>query len=393
MKRLILLLALLMAFSSCSANGEENEAVIIPENKSSSEEKDAEKTEEENPPEEEPLSDAEKIVRNMSLEEKVGQLFLARCPDIDAVSDISEYNLGGYILFARDFKDYSPEKVVSNIESYQNSAKIPLLIAVDEEGGTVCRVSRYEQFRSSPFPSPRYLYNKGGMELVAEKEKEKCELLSSLGINVNMAPICDITTDENAFMYYRSLGRDPEETGSFAVSVLGIMEEHGIGGVMKHFPGYGNNTDTHTGIAVDERSLEELENNDIIPFKTGIESGCGAILVSHTFVNCFDTEYPASLSEKVHDYIRNNLNFGGVIITDDLVMEAITDLYGAEEAAVLAVLAGNDLLCSSEYQVQYNAVLGAAKSGRIPEEMIDRAAIRIIEWKYRIGIMDKAVTE
>ena len=336
---------------------------------------------------EETLSDAEKILFEMSLEEKVGQLFLARCPDIDAVSDISKYHLGGYILFARDFKNYTSEEVISNIASYQSSAKIPLLIAVDEEGGTVCRVSSYEQFRSSAFPSPRYLYNKGGMELVAEKEREKCELLSGLGINVNMAPVCDITTDKNAFMYYRSLGQNPEETGFFAETVLGIMEEYGIGGVLKHFPGYGNNTDTHTGIAIDNRSLEELENNDLVPFRIGIESGCGAILVSHTFVNCLDSEYPASLSEKVHDYMRNEMGFGGVIVTDDLVMEAITDLYGAEEAAVLAVLSGNDLLCSSEYKIQYNAVLEAAKTGRIPEERINESVLRIIEWKYKIGIM------
>ena len=386
MKKLVLLIAMLFAFSSCAVNEAETDDASVQKNEISSEQIEAEKTEEVFA-EEEQLSDSEKIILNMSLEEKVGQLFLARCPDVNAVSDVLEYNLGGYILFARDFKDYSPEEVVTNIENYQNAAKIPLLIAVDEEGGTVCRVSRYEQFRKNPFPSPRYLYDKGGIELIAEKEQEKCELLIGLGINVNMAPVCDITTDKNAFMYDRSLGQNPAETGFFAATVLEIMQENNIGGVMKHFPGYGNNTDTHTGIAIDNRSLEELENNDIIPFKIAIESGCGAILVSHTFVNCFDTEYPASLSKKVHDYIRNDLNFDGVIITDDLVMEAITDLYGAEEAAVLAVLAGNDLLCSSEYKVQYNAVFEAVKSGRIPEEIIDKAAINIIEWKYKIGIM------
>lgn len=386
MKKLVLLIAMLIAFSSCAVNEAETDDAAAQKNEISSEQIEAEKTEEVFA-EEEQLSDSEKIVLNMSLEEKVGQLFLARCPDVNAVSDVLEYNLGGYILFARDFKDYSPEEVSSNIENYQNAAKIPLLIAVDEEGGTVCRVSRYEQFRKNPFPSPRYLYNKGGIELITEKEQEKCELLIGLGINVNMAPVCDITTDKNAFMYDRSLGQNPAETGFFAATVLEIMQENNIGGVMKHFPGYGNNTDTHTGIAIDNRRLEELENNDIIPFKIAIESGCGAILVSHTFVNCFDTEYPASLSKKVHDYIRNDLNFDGVIITDDLVMEAITDLYGAEEAAVLAVLAGNDLLCSSEYKVQYNAVFEAVKSGRIPEEIIDKAAINIIEWKYKIGIM------
>ena len=111
-------------------------------------------------------------------------------------------------------------------------------------------------------------------------------------------------------------------------------------------------------------------------------------MVSHTFVNCLDTEYPASLSPAVIGYLRNTMSFGGVVITDDLAMEAITDLYGAEESAVLAVLAGNDLLCSSEYWIQYPAVLEAVESGRISAEILDAAVLRILNWKYSMGILD-----
>ncbi len=388
MKKTIILLLLVLAFASC---GSENvpELSDISESSSSSEEKIPEEIvpEQEEIVPEKTVSEAMKTVNALTVEEKVGQLFLARCPDICAVEDVYEYHLGGYILFARDFKTFTPEEVVNNIKSYQSAAKIPMLIAVDEEGGTVCRVSSYSQFRTNPFPSPRYLYNKGGMELVAEKEHEKCGLLSSLGINVNMAPVCDITTDKNAFMYYRSLGETPEITGDFVVTATKIAAEYGIGAVLKHFPGYGNNSDTHTGIAVDDRTLEELEKTDLVPFRMGIENGCGAILVSHTFVNCLDREYPASLSVSVHEYLRNEMGFDGVIVTDDLVMEAITDLYGAEEAAVLAILAGNDILCSSEYKIQYPAVLDAVYSGRIPMEILDSAVERVIEWKMKIGII------
>ena len=385
MKKIIAVLILIFVFASCS-NGTEPEISDISENSPEEEVMQEEVIEE--IIEEEPISEAMKIVLEMSTEEKVGQLFLARCPDINAIGDIEEYKLGGYILFARDFKTFSPDEVTENIKIYQNVSKIPMLIAVDEEGGTVCRVSSYSQFRSNAFPSPRYLYNKGGMELIEEKEHEKSELLSSLGINVNMAPVCDITTDKNAFMYYRSLGESPEETGNFAVTVTEIMKEYGIGSVLKHFPGYGNNTDTHIGIAIDNRSLDELENNDLVPFKIGIENGCGAILISHTFINCIDSEYPASLSVSVHGYLRNEMGFDGVIITDDLIMEAITDIYGAEEAAVLAVLAGNDILCSSEYKIQYPAVLEAVYSGRISESILNKAAERVIEWKMKIGIIE-----
>ena len=324
----------------------------------------------------------------MTIEEKVGQLFLARCPTTAAaVTDVQTYHLGGYILFGRDFKNSTPSKVTATIAGYQSAADVPLLIAVDEEGGTVTRVSYYSQYRKSKFLSPRDLYNQGGLNLIIKTEKEKCSLLTSLGINVNMAPVCDITTDSTSFMYKRSLGQSPAETARFIQSVVDVMADYDVGGVLKHFPGYGNNTDTHVGIAVDNRTLDELEAVDLVPFAAGIEAGCGAILVSHTFVNCMDTTYPASLSPAVHQYLRREMGFDGVIVTDDLVMQAITNLYGAGESAVLAVLAGNDLLCSSEYKVQYKAVLNAVRSGRISTTLLDNAARRVLRWKQQLGLL------
>ena len=328
---------------------------------------------------------AELLLQDMTTEEKVGQLFLARCPDIHAVGDVSRYHLGGYILFWRDFENKTREQVVQAIDSYQAEARIPMLIAVDEEGGIVCRVS--SRFRDSRFPSPRKLYAQGGLDLILETEAEKCLLLRDFGIQVNAAPVCDITTDPSAFMYSRSLGQSPEETGRFVAGVVDVMQEYQIGGILKHFPGYGNNADTHIGIAVDNRSLEELENADLIPFSAGINAGCDAIMVSHTFVNCLDSVYPASLSPAVHQYMRTNMGFDGVIVTDDLVMQAITDLYGAGEAAVLAILAGNDLLCSTEYQVQYEAVLEAVQSGRISAEQLDQAVLRVLNWKWELDLI------
>jgi len=336
-------------------------------------------------PEEAPIT---ALLNSLSAEEKVGQLFLARCPEADALADISTYHLGGYILFDRDFRHSTTEEIRNLIAAFQQEARIPMLMAVDEEGGTVTRVSCYEQYRHSNFPSPRYLYDQGGMALIEETEHEKCQLLSSLGINVNMAPVCDITTDPAAFMYDRSLGQSPYATAYFTKTLVDIMAEHQIGSVLKHFPGYGNNTDTHTGIATDTRALEELESADLIPFAVGSKAGCGAILVSHTFINALDPSLPASLSPTVNDYLRREMGFDGVTITDDLAMQAITDLYGAEEAAVLAVLAGNDLLCSSEYQIQYTAVLEAAQSGRIPAERLEQAVARVMQWKYELGLIE-----
>lgn len=326
------------------------------------------------------------IIQNMTLEEKVGQLFLARCPDTDAIEQLQKYHLGGYILFGSDTTGQTKESLKAKIESYQEASQLPMLIAVDEEGGTVCRISNVSTLRKSKFPSPRDLYNQGSMELLLSTEEEKCLLLQDLGINVNMAPVCDITTDPAAFMYKRSLGQSPEITGVFASSVCSVMAQNGIGSVLKHFPGYGNNVDTHTGIAKDNRSLEELKSYDLIPFAMAIENGCDAILVSHTVVKCLDPEYPASISPAVHRYLRNEMVFGGVVVTDDLVMQAITKLYGDGEAAVLAVLAGNDLLCVTNYATQYEAVLVAVENGRIPIEQVDISVERILRWKYRLGL-------
>ncbi len=326
-------------------------------------------------------------VLDMTLEEKVGQLFLARCPDINAITDVKKYNLGGYILFARDFEEKTPEIVIDNITSYQNAANIPLLIAVDEEGGDVCRVSKYENFRDNNFLSPRSIYKLGGMERLRSDEAEKSLLLKSLGININMAPVCDISTDKNAFMYKRSLGQGVELTSEFVSYVVSVNNNNKIGSVLKHFPGYGNNGDTHDDIIVDNRPLSDFENTDLIPFKKGIESGAPAILVSHIIVNCFDREMPISLSVPAHEYVRKVLGFEGVIITDDLVMDAIKDKYGIEEAAVLAVLAGNDILCSTEYEKQYNAVLEAVKCGRISDELLNKAVSRVLYLKEKLGLI------
>ena len=337
------------------------------------------------PTETEPLSPLAQLLQSMTTEEKVGQLFLARCPDTGAAKDAANYHLGGYILFARDFENETPDSITKTIGTYQTAASIPMLIAVDEEGGTVTRVSRYSVFRESPFLSPRRLYDIGGMEKIWESEIEKSKLLASLGINVNVGPVCDITTNPDAFMYQRSIGQTPSATGEFVQTVVSTAREYGVGCILKHFPGYGNNTDTHIAIARDNRSLAELESSDLIPFKMGIQAGCDAIMVSHVYINALDAVLPATLSPAAHAYLRENMEFNGVIVTDDLVMQAITDTYGAGEAAVLAVLAGNDLLCSSEYGVQYQAVLEAVQSGRISESQLNTAAERVLRWKQTLG--------
>ncbi len=338
------------------------------------------------PPPTEPPDPIREILNAMSLEERVGQLFLARCNDTVALEHISTYHLGGFVLFGRDFQGHTPFSFQEKINAYQAAAKVPLLLAVDEEGGTVARVSSNPSFCSDTLPSPREAYNWKALEGNYIVEEAKCQLLQGLGLNVNLGPVCDISTQRNAFMYPRSLGQDADITSQFVSGTIHLMKAYQIGSALKHFPGYGNNADTHTGIAVDSRHLEELEGNDLIPFAAGIEAGCDAILMSHTIVEAFDPEYPVSLSPAAHQYLRETMGFEGVILTDDLVMEAITDVYGAGEAAVLAVLAGNDLLCSTEYVVQYETVLAAVLEGRIDIDILNSAVRNVLEWKMALGL-------
>ena len=334
-----------------------------------------------------PVDPVRQMISDMSLEQRVGQLFLARCNPDTAVEDVRKYHLGGLVLFGSDFENQTPDSMRQTIADYQDAAEKPLLIAVDEEGGDVTRISQFPAFREKRFSSLRKRYEQGGLEAVLTEEEEKCRLLSDLGINVNLGPVCDIATEPEAFMYSRSLGQDAQTTAEVTASTVNLMNAFSIGSVLKHFPGYGNNADTHIGIAVDTRALSELEEQDLVPYTAGIQAGCGAVMVGHIVVEALDAEFPASLSPAVHRYLRDNLEFTGVIMTDDLVMQAITDQYGAGEAAVMAVLAGNDLLCSTEYAIQYQAVLQAVLDGRIDIDVLNSAVRNVLEWKISLGLL------
>jgi len=330
---------------------------------------------------------AQEILNGMTLDEKVGQMFIARCPETDAVQKVADYNLGGYILFRQDFSGKAEDEIVQTLQSYQDAAQIPLFIGVDEEGGTVNRVSTNPSLRAVPFWSPQELYEEGGFDLIQSDTQEKCKLLHKLGINLNFAPVCDVSQNPDDFIYDRSFGQNAEQTAAYVQLVVQTMADEGMGSVLKHFPGYGNNADTHTGIAYDNRSYETYLDSDFLPFQTGIDSGASMVLISHNVVSCMDGQSPASLSLQVHQILREKLGFTGVIITDDLAMDGVRNFAGDTEIAVRAVLAGNDLLCCTDFEVQIPAVLEAVAQGEIAEERIDESVLRILELKASLGII------
>lgn len=333
-----------------------------------------------------PQTPAQVMLGELTTEEKVGQLFLARMPAVQAAEKAAACHLGGYLLFGQDFRYRTPDQLRALLEEIDQAAGRPLLYAVDEEGGTVVRASLYPAFREEKFQSPQRVYAAGGLEGLRADAEEKGRFLQDLGIHVNLAPVCDLSQNPGDFIYPRSLGLSPEET---AQGVAAIVEGHTSGGVgsgLKHFPGYGSNVDTHGRIAVDKRPLAQFEQEDFLPFQAGWDAGAGAVLVSHNIVQCLDPERPASLSSAAYQKLRE-LGFRGVALTDDLVMDAISKEYGVGEAAVLAVNAGADLLCSSQFEQQYFAVLEAVQGGKITQARLDEAVLRVLNWKIQLGVL------
>ena len=300
---------------------------------------------------------------------------------------VSEYKLGGYILFGRDFKNKTAEQVRNDISSYQSAAGVPLLIGTDEEGGTVVRASSNPNLFPHSGLSPQDLFAQGGMDAIIQDARQKSVTLLDLGVNVNLAPVADVSTDSNDFIYDRAFGQDAQATAEYVSNVVKTMDAQGIGSVLKHFPGYGNNVDTHTGVAIDERPYETFQTSDYLPFTAGIQAGADAVLVSHNVMTCVDDQLPASLSPAVHKELRETLGFQGVIMTDDLAMDAVAAYAGDQSPAVMAVKAGNDMIVTTDFQTQIPEVIQAVKSGEIDEEQIDQSVTRVLKWKYDLGLL------
>ena len=322
-------------------------------------------------------------LKEMSLEEKIGQILLVSYPGYNANKYVSDYHYGGYLFFAKDFSGKNKDGVLNMINSVQNASKIPLLIAVDEEGGGVVRVSSNTRLASSKFKSPQNLYREGGFDLIKEDTIKKSELLNSLGINVNLAPVVDVSENKSDYMYYRSLGENAKLTAEFAKTVIMASKGHDVSYALKHFPGYGNNKDTHKGISVDTRSMSKI-NEDLTPFIEGIDAGAEMVMVSHNIVKVIDEEYPSSLSSKMHHLLRNELEFSGVIVTDDISMGALNNVGNK---ALLALTSGNDLIITGDTTKTFNQIKDALNNKEVEESFLDSHVLRVLAFKYYKGLL------
>ncbi len=321
---------------------------------------------------------AQKKLESLSTEEKIKQLLLVRYQDkeIDGI--------GGFVFFEKDFQNKEESEVIAMMNVLQEKSKIPLLTAVDEEGGKIVRISSNPKLRQTKFRSSKDLYDEGGFNLIAEDTIDKSKLLKKLGLNVNLAPVVDIADNTNAYMYERTIGKGKEITADYAKTVINASKGTDVSYVLKHFPGYGNNTDTHINSAEDIRDYDTIINNDLVPFKAGIEAGAEAVLVSHNTVKSIDSNAPSSLSPAVHNLLKVTLGFTGVAITDALDMNA---LNGIDDLYVKALLAGNELLIVTDYKEAIKEIKEAINTKQISESVINDATLKVLAWKYYKGLM------
>lgn len=321
---------------------------------------------------------AKEYYKTLSLEEKIGQVLLARYDDgIDK-------KVSGYIFYEKDFAGKTEDEIVSLISSLNSKSNVPLLLATDEEGGRVVRVSSNTNLRKFPFKSPSELYTEGGLELIRKDNIEKNNLLKSIGLNVNLAPVLDMAS-AGSYIYDRTLKEDKDITSNYAKTIIQSSKDSGISNVLKHFPGYGDNLDTHTSSSDVSTSLDIIMDNYLVPFKEGIKEGAEAILVNHNVYNAIGPDM-ASLSKGVHNLLRDNLNFTGVIITDDLDMKA---LDGIDNRYLKALKVGNDLLIVTDVNEAYNEIKSAIDDNSLTMDELDEHAINVIAWKYYKYLLPK----
>lgn len=345
------------------------------------------------------------IVNNMTLEEKIGQIFLVNFESLDPskgsyyefreitdqmIQNLEKYNIGGVVFFSRNIE--TREQTMKFIQELQKNSRIPLYISVDEEGGEVARIANNKNMQTTKFPTmaeigamddTEYTYNMGS---TIGKEIKK------LGFNLNFAPVADVKTNEhNTEIGNRSFGDNAKLVSRMVKQMVLGLQDQNVSATLKHFPGHGNaSEDTHDGAVSIDNDLNRLRSVDFVPFKAGIKAGADFIMVSHLSISrVTENTIPASLSNLVMDTIlRTEMAFNGIIITDAMDMKSITDHYTSAQAAVLAIEAGADIVLMPEnFEEAYMAVYHAVQEEKISIDRIDNSVRRIIEKKIQRGMI------
>lgn len=341
--------------------------------------------------EKEPIDDK---INSMTLDEKIGQMIITGFNGSEYNDDmdrlINEYKVGGVILFARNIED-SNQMIELTRALQENNNNIPLFISIDEEGGRVSRLPDDVE----KFPSAFTIGLINNQQTAYENGKEIGYTLKRLGINLDYAPVLDIYSNENnTVIGDRAFSKEESIVSTMGIATMEGIEDADIIPVVKHFPGHGDTeVDSHYGLPIVYKTLEELRNFEFIPFVKAIESGCDVIMVSHIILNEVDSINPASLSKIViSDLLRKDMGFDKVVITDDMSMGAITSIMSIEEACIKSIEAGCDILLLGNAYEEIEQVINSIKlklyNGEISEEQINKSVKRILELKKKYNMME-----
>lgn len=340
---------------------------------------------------------ASEIFSEMSLSDKIYQMMFVRPEAITGVTTataasdatraaLQKYPVGGIVYSKSNM--LSKEQLAGMISHTKSYAKVSLFIATDEEGGKVNRLM--DSVGTTKVDSP-YSYKDNGINTASCNAKIIANDMNNLGFNLNFAPVADVWSNpNNAVIAQRAYSNNFREAGNLVDAAVRGFHEGGVCTTLKHFPGHGDTyEDTHTSTAYVSKSRDQLENEELQVFRKGIEAGTDLVMVGHMIVENIDNTAPASLSEKVvTELLRNEMNFTGLIITDSLEMNAVSEHYTGGEAAVRAIKAGNDLLLEpKDLNEAVMAVMNAVSQGEITEQQINEHVLRILEVKERAGIL------
>lgn len=340
-------------------------------------------------------------IKELSIEEKIGQMVIIGM-DSNYITEriktmITKYKIGGVILYRKNFNTYQEMlQLIRNLKELNKENKIPLFIAIDQEGGRVNRMPK----EIENLPSANQIAIAGGEELTRESAQITGELLRKSGYNLNFAPVLDIKRFGNQHgIGDRSFSEDKRAVSKYGIAVMEEMQKRGVISVIKHFPGHGaTQQDSHHMLPIINKKIEQLEKEDMYPFEQAIKNGADAILVGHLLIRNITGIYPASLSRKfITRYLRKKYRYNGIIMTDDLKMKAIKLLYGTDTAVVKAFEAGNDIIVFRFNQEEEKRALEKieklVKKGKIKESRINKSVKRIIKLKQKYDLSDTKEVE
>lgn len=338
-------------------------------------------------------------IEELSLEEKIGQMLIIGM-DTNYITDriknmIQKYKIGGIILYRKNFKSYdSMVKLINELKELNKNNKIPMFIAIDQEGGRVNRMPK----ELKNLPAANKVANKKDMELVKNTAQITAKMLYESGFNMNFAPVMDIKRfSENHVVGDRAFGENKDDVSKYAIEYMKQLQQNNIISVIKHFPGHGaTKKDSHFSLPIINKKISELQNDDMIPFKNAIDEGADAILIGHLVIKNITGIYPASLSRKfIYKYLRKGYRYNKVIVTDDLKMRAIRLIYGPRFAFKKAFEAGNDIIVfrynQKEEEKCYLQIVNMVKENKINIGRVNRSVKRILKLKQKYKLNNNTI--